>query len=90
MARKATASEILRLLRERPGEMRVLLGEPAAHLSMPTDGNGARILATLPQLPAVATTSLLVTLEAEEIEVLVQLSGDYERLRAHRRERRSC
>ena len=51
MTRRATALEVRTVLRERPLDLRAMLGEPAAQLSMPTDGRGVRILARLPHAP---------------------------------------
>jgi hypothetical protein len=82
MARRATASEILKLLRDRSGEMRALIGEPMAQLSMPTDGKGLRVLAALPHPTTGAVVILRVTVGDEEVEVPVQISGDFERFRA--------
>jgi hypothetical protein len=62
MARKAIGREILVLLSERSGEMRTLLGEPLAQLSMPTDGKGLRVVAAVPHPRVHAVVVLRLTL----------------------------
>jgi hypothetical protein len=80
--RKATTPEILDLLRTHSGELRDILGEPAAQLSLPTDGRGARVLARLPHTPDQHETTVVMVLDDQTLEIPVQLSGDYERMRA--------
>jgi len=83
MSRRATAQEISSLLRDRGSELRALLREPKAQLSMPMDGHGVRILARLPHPPMASMVSLTLILESgEDVEIPVQLSADFESFRA--------
>ena len=81
MSRLATATEILALLRGRPDDVRGLLGEPSAQLSLPTDGRGARILARVPYTPHQSSTKLVMSINDIEVVVPVQLLKGIETFR---------
>jgi hypothetical protein len=82
MMRKATASEVRTVLRERASDLRAMLGEPEAQLSFPTDGAGVRILARLPHPPNAALVTLRLVVNDLEVEIPVHLSGEFRRFHA--------
>ena len=47
MSRPATASEIQRILRERSHELEAMIGIAPMQLSMPADGHGSRVKASV-------------------------------------------
>ena len=70
--RQATGDEILLLLRDRQDELRLLLDEPLAILSMPVE-SCARILATLPHPPIDDDAPLFITIDDRTVCVPLQL-----------------
>jgi hypothetical protein len=85
MSRKATVSEIKKLLKERPNEIRGLLNEPLAQISLPIDDSGPRILARIPHALVAKATILQFTVDGENIDVAVELSDDYDIVHAQSR-----
>jgi len=79
--RRATTAEIVTLLRSRSSEVRKMIGEPAAQLSVPRDAQGPRVLARLPRAPTQRNVMLVVQIDDEQVEVPVQLSGEFQRVR---------
>jgi hypothetical protein len=76
--RLATPTELRKLLREHGAEVRNLLGEPYAQLSIPTDGRGLRVLADIPRPGASGRITLTYRLDGQDLEVPVELSDDFE------------
>ncbi len=78
MPRRATAVEVMTLLRERPHDVLDMLNEPEAQLSLPVDGAGVRILAAVPHLPVSSGTVLRLSIAGQEVEVPVEFSEQAE------------
>lgn len=75
--RQATEEQILLLLRDRQGELRLLFDEPLATFSMPVERR-PRILVTLPHPPAWDDSPWFVTIDERTVRVPVQLTIAHE------------
>jgi len=77
--RRATAQELVRILREQPLELQAALGVSMAQLSIPTDGRGLRIRVSM---PAGADVSIPETIQwrlgDELVEIALEAAGDYQ------------
>jgi hypothetical protein len=79
--RTATARELHKLLSENGANLRNLLGEPRAQLSLPTDGKGLRVLAEIPTPGTKGLITLTFRLEGQDLAIPVELADTFEHYR---------
>ncbi len=83
MMAKATFQQAQTALSERPEEILRQIPVEPVQLSLPLDGAGIRIKASVPHgLAASVPASIEVTLNGETVEIAVEASEDYEMMEA--------
>jgi len=77
--RRASASEVARLLRTAPAEVERLLGVAPVQMSLPTDGMGVRIKASVREgFAKKVPKSIVFRFDADEISIPVETVEDYQ------------
>lgn len=83
-AKRASATQIVQLLSQRPTEVYKALGlEPNnANLSVPTDGRGARIRASIrPQVTQSVPRRITLAIDDQDIRVPIEVDMDFQEFR---------
>lgn len=74
--RQATAAELMGILNEEATEFARSINEPDAHLAIPVDGKGLRIMARVPRRARPRKATVIYPYHGEKLKINLEVTED--------------